>query len=156
MKYWTLQRRFVLDLIDNKQCYQPDFSKSEYLAFNRNLTGLYDLILNAFNNVNKIKLSGIVFSFATIKNEEIVGISNVDRFKKFFETKYKEGVLDTLYKHYVPEDMVILELEYDDNFNPIFLDYNDFQFLSKPNIDASKLNYIGNTKKVYANLFEII
>ena len=33
---------------------------------------------------------------------------------------------------------------------------NDFQFLSKPNIDASKLNYIGNTKKVYANLFEII
>ena len=33
---------------------------------------------------------------------------------------------------------------------------NDFQFLNKPNIDANKLNYIDNTKQVYANLFEII
>ena len=32
----------------------------------------------------------------------------------------------------------------------------DFKFLNKPKIDISKLNYITNSKKVYANLFEII
>ena len=32
----------------------------------------------------------------------------------------------------------------------------DFKFLNKPKIDISKLNYISNSKKVYANLFEII
>lgn len=130
MKYWTFQRKFVLDVIDKEDCYQPDFTKSEYLSFNQNLSPLYNLILGSYNKNNGTKLPGLIFSFAKIKNNRIAEISDLNELKSFMESK--PDVLETLAEHYKTDDMVVLELEYSQNFNPIYVDYNDFQFLMPP------------------------
>lgn len=61
MKYWSLQRKNIYNSVLAQGIYQPDFSKSEYLSYNRNLSSLYDFILQSYNNINETDLPGLIF-----------------------------------------------------------------------------------------------
>lgn len=129
MKYWTIQTNSVFDDIQSKGYYQPDFSKSRYLNLNNELNALYNVILESFNSINHINLPGIVFAFVKSDGNRISSFSSYEEFKTFMTSK--KAVIDSLWKH-LKTDAVIAELDYEDDFNPIFIDINDFQFLMPP------------------------
>lgn len=130
MKFWTIQTKDVMECIQEKGVYQPDFNSSRYLHANKNLGILYSLILQSFNQINKQDLSGVVYAFAKSDNHRIYSINTMEEFKEFI--KSKQAVIGTFWKQLDKENSVILELNYENDFNPIFIDINDFQFLMPP------------------------
>lgn len=63
MKFWTIQTKNVIDIIQEKGIYQPDFNCSRYLNANKKLNDLYSVILQSFNNINRKDLPGIIYAF---------------------------------------------------------------------------------------------
>lgn len=51
-------------------------------------------------------------------------------FKEFI--KNKQPVIGSFWRQIDKENSVIIELDYEDDFNPIYIDINDFQFLMPP------------------------
>lgn len=45
MKFWTVQTKDVIEIIQEKGVYQPDFNNSRYLHINKNLSDLYSIDL---------------------------------------------------------------------------------------------------------------
>ena len=68
MKFWTIQTKDVIEQIQEKGIYQPDFSFSRYLKTNEKLGDLYSVTLRSFNQINKKNLPGIIFAFAKSDN----------------------------------------------------------------------------------------
>lgn len=130
MKYWTIQTKSVMKMIEEDGIYQPDFNRSRYLNNNAKLKDLYYIILNSFNRINKTNLPGVVFSFAKRENDRIYSIKTIEEFEDFIKTKRE--VINSFWEEIDKENSVIIELDYADDFNPIFIDINDFQFLMPP------------------------
>lgn len=130
MKFWTIQTKDVIESIQEKGVYQPDFNSSRYLHTNQNLSTLYSVILQSFNQINKKDLPGVIYAFAKSDNHRIYSINTIEEFEEFI--KSKQSVIGGFWKQLDKENSVILELSYEDNFNPIFIDINDFQFLMPP------------------------
>ena len=130
MKFWTIQTRNVLDTIQKKGLYQPDFSISRYLELNRELDELYAMILDSFNRINNTNLPGVVFAFSQRIDSTIYPIESIEEFKAFINDK--KAALLSFWRHLDKENSVIMELDYENDFNPIYIDLNDFQFLMPP------------------------
>lgn len=130
MKFWTIQTKDVLEIIQKEGIYRPDFSKSRYLGMNRELNDLYYFILQSFNSQNQKDLKGLIFAFARSDNKSIYPIGSIDEFKSFMESK--KAVLGSFWKNLDQNNSIIMELNYEERFNPIFMDINDFQFLMPP------------------------
>ena len=54
----------------------------------------------------------------------------IEEFKEFIKSKH--AVIEGFWKQLDKDNSMIIELNYEDNFNPIFIDMNDFQFLMPP------------------------
>ncbi len=130
MKFWTIQTREVLEMIQKDGVYQPDFSKSRYLNENEALNDLYYFILQAFNSQNQKNLRGLIFAFARSDDRSIYPIGTIEEFYSFMQSK--KAVLGGFLKNIDKNNSVIMELNYTESFNPIFIDINDFQFLMPP------------------------
>lgn len=130
MKFWTVQTKEVLDIISRQGFFQPDFQRSRYLRLNPDLQELYDFILFSFNRNNGVQLPGIVFAFAQSDGRQITGIENSQDFYTFIQKN--KHVIGALWNKLDTRDAVIMELEYHENFNPVFVDINDFQLLIPP------------------------
>ena len=130
MKFWTLQRREVVDKALKQGLYQPDFEKSEYTEYNENLKDIYDFILESFNNLNKTEYPGLIFAFTATDNQSIIEMDDYEFFRDY--CKANEEPLEPLWKHYKDSDMVVVEVEYDLELNPLFIEYNDYQLLGIP------------------------
>ena len=124
MKFWTVQTKDVIEIIEEKGVYQLDFNNSRYLHINNNLSELYSIILHSFNQINKKDLPGVIYAFANNDNNRICPIHTIEEFKEFI--KSKQAVIGGFWKQLDKDNSMILELEYEDNFNPIFIDMNDF------------------------------
>lgn len=94
---------------------------------NKNLSNLYSIILDSFNQINKKDLPGVIFAFAKNDNNRICSIKE---FKEFIKSKHE--VIEGFWKQLDKDNSMIIELNYEDNFNAIFIDMNDFQFLMPP------------------------
>lgn len=136
MKYWTVQSKDVLDKVLADGVYQPDFSQSTYpRKFNQSEMekGLYEVyahVLKAFNYVNDINIPGVVFAFLQSDGEHIASIDTVAEFITFIMNK--ESAIRGYWTNIDKENSVLMELEYDNNFNPIMVDFNDFQYIMPP------------------------
>lgn len=130
MKYWTIQTKDVLERINSGETFQPDFTESRYLKINANLKRLYDLVLKSFNSVNNMNLPGVTYAFAQSNGKSIYSIENFNEFHTF--AKNKQDIIGGFWEKIEKRNSVILELTYNDDFNPIFIDINDFQFLMPP------------------------
>jgi hypothetical protein len=130
MKFWTLQKRDILEKVLNDGCYQPDFSQSSYVKRIKHLDMLYDLVLDSFNRNNHTNLPGLLFAFTATDNQYIYDIPDIDAFVAYICDH--AGAIKSLWNTLIKDNVVIMELEYADNFNPIYIDINDFQFLMPP------------------------
>lgn len=130
MKFWTIQTKDVIQRIQEQGVYQPDFGRSRYLQINEKLGDLYHVILQSFNEINRENLPGIVYAFARSDDHSIYCINDIEEFEGFI--KSKKAVLEGFWRKIDKENSLIMELDYEENFNPIFIDMNDFQFLMPP------------------------
>lgn len=130
MKFWTIQTKDVLEHVNNSGVFQPDFSESRYLKRNTNLKKLYDFVLKSFNTVNDMDLPGLVYAFAKSDGKSIYSIEDFNEFCTFIKDKH--DVVGGFWSAIEKNQAIIIELAYDDYFNPIFIDINDFQFLMPP------------------------
>lgn len=130
MKFWTVQTKSVIEVIQKQGIYQPDFNSSRYLNINKNLNDLYSVILQSFNQINNKDLLGVIYAFAKSDSERISFIETIEEFEVFI--KNKKAVIGGFWTELDKDNSVIIELEYEENFNPIFIDINDFQFLMPP------------------------
>ena len=130
MKLWTVQDKAILNLIAKDGVYYPDFAKSRFVAENPALSELYGTVLKAFNTNNSADYAGLIFAFAQHDNQRISEIRDFDEFQMVI--RKGRPVLGSLWNSLQKKDCVVLELEYKEYFNPIFIDLNDFQFLMPP------------------------
>ena len=77
-----------------------------------------------------MNLPGIVFAFTKCEEYWISPIETFMEFKEFI--KNKQPVIGSFWRQIDKENSVIIELDYEDDFNPIYIDINDFQFLMPP------------------------
>lgn len=130
MKFWTVQTKNVLDIIEEEGIFQPDFHKNRYLEWNPDLQDLYDCLLTGFNKNNGTHLPGVVFAFAQSDGKKIFSIKDSQSFYRFIQEN--KSVIFSLWNKLIENDAMIMELEYRERFNPIFIDINDFQFMMPP------------------------
>lgn len=130
MKFWTVQKKEIIDLVKKNGIFYSDFVKSDYLKLNPNLEYLYNLVLESFNKINEMNLTGIIFAFSQSDSQSVYEIESFTSFYSFIQNK--RAVIKSLWNELKSKDVVILELNYNESFNPIFLDINDFQFLMPP------------------------
>lgn len=130
MKYWTIQTKDIVETIVKRGIYQSDFSKSRYLNFNLYMADLYSLILDSYNNINNLHLNGVIYAFARSDGRSINPIKDITEFYRFMNNK--KPIINSLWKTLTTDDSIILELNYEENFNPLFVDINDIQFLIPP------------------------
>lgn len=130
MRYWTIQNMNVVEILRQDGIYYPDFWASSYLAKNPLMTGLYNYVLDCYNRVNSTCLRGLVFAFLKSDNKAVYEFRDADDFYQYMcSHRY---AINELWKQFDPETSVVMELEYPENLNPLFIDINDFQFLMPP------------------------
>lgn len=129
MRFWTVQQASILETLQTEGIYQPDFSKSRYLETNPSLASLYRFLLDSFYKVNGQKLPGLIFAFGKCDGEVITDYMGIGDFYKYIGER--KGAINSLWEHFPPNSMV-LELEYYEDFNPLWVDINDFQYLMPP------------------------
>lgn len=135
MKYWTIQKKAVVNAVLHDEMYQPDFTKSDYLQKIPNLQELYYFILESFNDINNVNLPGVIFGFVGSNNESLFEISNLDEFYGLISSN--KNAIKSLWNHFIEADAVLLELDYNSEFlNPVYIDINDFQFLMPPIVEV--------------------
>lgn len=110
--------------------YQPDFKKSVYLKAYPELKELYGLVLNSYNKINNTNLPGLIFAFLQSDGQSVSEINNFNSFYSLIQNK--KSAIWCLWRELINQDALIVELAYDEDFNPIVLDFNDFQFLMPP------------------------
>lgn len=125
-----MQKRNVMNSVLSGKEYQPIFAISDYVQIEPGLKNLYDILLKSYNKNNNTNFLGLIFGFAVVYQSEIRHFHDYNSFRNFIISR-KPAIL-SLWKHFLSQDCVVLELEYDDDFNPIAIDINDFQFLMPP------------------------
>jgi hypothetical protein len=85
VKYWTIQTKDVIETVNEKGIFQPDFDKSRYLSINSNLKDLYYLVLKSFNKINSMDLHGVVYAFTQSDGKSIYSIKDIDEFYTFMK-----------------------------------------------------------------------
>lgn len=126
MKFWTVQSKEIVDIIKTMGVFQPDFGKINGMQMKE----LYPMILESFNRINGMKLPGVIFAFLESDNKKIYQIEDIEAFRKFIQSK-KDAII-YLWNERYKKDCVIIELNYEERFNPIAIDINDFQLLMPP------------------------
>lgn len=142
MKFWTIQEENILTIIEKQQTYYPDIYKSRYLSSK----SLYNLVLNSFNTLNNMNIKGLIFAFAKNNQGSPVQIENINAFETFI--KQNRSVVGCFLKALTSKS-IILELNYTQDFNPIYIDFNDFQYLMPPFIPIDVNSE--NSKNVITN-----
>lgn len=124
MKYWTIQKKDIV----NYEIYQPNFGLSRFPKNNSKLAVVYDFLLKSYNKVNKTNLPGLIFSFVKYQQDKILEIENIDTFCNLMK---HSSLITFLQSINIKEDS-IFELDYPNSFNPIFIEYNNFQTIMPP------------------------
>ena len=130
MKFWTLQKKAVIESALANGIYQPDFRKSSYLQLLPNLWPTYNLVLTSFNVVNGTDLPGLIFGFLYSGDRSVYEFANIGEFRAV--VREKRAAIKSMWSNLTAEDTLVVELEYEERFNPILIDINDFNFLIPP------------------------
>lgn len=168
MKFWTIQSENVDNIINEKGYYEADISKSWYLAQecgswrkdivdsldlaelkqkiafddDHDLRDLYTLILKSFNKTNKTDLKGLVFAFALFNpnTQQLIEIQTIDELYYYLQTPTLENIFTTM-RHRIEqnEKMVVYEVNYNSDYNPLYVDYSMYELLSIDNSERIKV-----------------
>ena len=141
IKLWTVQKKSVVSEITKNGIYRPDINLSIKAnpRINPGVHEIYEYLLNCFNEVNRTNHAGLVFAFAQLDdNGDVVTIANKDDFFGFILRNIYH--LIPIWKNY-EEDCVVLEIAKELDFNPIPIDYNDYNAIIPPVFTAPLSEY---------------
>lgn len=138
MKFWTVQSKEVIEIIEKEGIYYPDVKKSRYANYNKIMFSFYSSLLDDYNHVNQSEYSGMVFAFAKFDKFNNHGINHFEDYEDFCDfVELKSDVVGDMWKCF-PADCQILEINATNDFNPLYIDFNDFQILMPtPNGNAN-------------------
>ena len=139
MKFWTIQSKEVMDIIDNEGIYYPDNHKSRYAVQSKEYKAFYDWLVNAYNEINKSNYKGLVYVFSEASANTIRKISSYNTFQEIIR-RHKDivwGIWKCFSKNYK-----VIELDFNENLNPLFIDINDFQVIMPPLLPMPEITYI--------------
>jgi len=126
MKFWTVQTKEVMEIVAQEGMYYPDFGKSRYVVNDKKKKPLYNLLLNSFNSLNLQNEKGLIFAFAKRENGLVFDFKNICDFSSFILSKKR--FVYSMWNSF-PSDSLIVELSISESFNPLYIDFNDFQIL---------------------------
>ena len=127
----TLQKKEVLDIVENEGVYYADFSKSAYLKQIPKLKELYEYFLESFNDVNGTELDGLVFAF--LHRDDEGKIRDFPDLNTFLDTiRDNRNCILSLWNNFYEQGYIMMAVKKELDFNPLFIDINDFQFLMPP------------------------
>lgn len=147
MKFWTIQSKKVMDIIESEGAYYPDFAKSRYILNDKHMNSLYSFVLDSFNSVNHESYKGLVFSFVKLYNHNVVTFSDYNEFTSFI--KKKKDIVGHMWSCF-SKSSKILEIDLIDNFNPLYIDFNDYQIIMP--IDPMIEKIFGNPGVEYKDI----
>ena len=130
LKFWTVQRKSVVEKVLNEGVFIPDFMQSPLVKENPDLYVLYNFILKCFNKNNGTDATGLVFTFMKMINHDIYFFKDILDFETGIVLN-KDKIF-ALWNNFNKEDYVILELEITNPYNPILIEINNFQYLMPP------------------------
>lgn len=116
--FWTVQSKEVVDIINSKGEYYPDFARRSKKE--------YRMVLNSFNNINKTNYKGLVFGFAKRGGEGC--FENISELYDYL----LQNPMVTFAFDFWDKEHVILQLKVEENFNQIPIDFNDFNQITYP------------------------
>lgn len=133
MKFFTIQSSRIIDSI-KKEDYYPDFTFSEFPLLSDTVEllvafhGLYFQLLTSFNQINQSKYRGLAFAFTGDSTE--TSPKDINQFVEYINNNSETvGSFISLLKD-KEENYSVAEIEYAENeFNPLLIDYNDWQYL---------------------------
>lgn len=135
MKFWTIQNKHIKDIIESEGVYQPDFKFSTYPQMDEKWASVYNYVLLSFNENNISNYPGLIFAFA--KSEDNYNVNEFDNIKDFQKFLFQKRIaIDGIIKKFDQRNDAIFELEYQDYFNPIFIDIDDFQEIKDPHFNV--------------------
>lgn len=158
MKYWTIQNRKILNILNTEHVYYPDIEKSDYLQKFKKVNeelfednrSLYCFITQCSNKINFCNYPGIIFCFFKSQENMIMPISDEQDFYNLLNEK--RNVIQSLWKTLSNPDSILLELEFQYEFwNPLFIDINDYQYLMPPVVTMPPYQE-GDFEKIQQNL----
>lgn len=130
MRYWTVQTKQVMEQVMSEGKYFPDFAYSEHTKGNEMMQELYGILLDSFNRANNVQFPGLIFTFMKSEGRYIMPIENDKEFYALIQQK--QSAIKGLWNYFKKRDMVIVELEFQEDINPIYIDINDFQAIMPP------------------------
>ena len=131
MIVWTAQSTDVLESLIRKRVYQADFKKSSYLRnYIPNNETLYRVTLSSFNRINGTDVPGLIYAFTFTNNHRIYDVPTYERFMT--ELRSAKNSVRTLWRHFIEEQRVLLQIMVEDEFNPMYINYNDYQEIMPP------------------------
>lgn len=138
--FWTIQSTEVINIVNNQGCYYPDFAYQKAGA-----RSTYQIILDSFNNLNKCTYSGLVFGFA--KKGENNYFDNINEIYTYFlQNPDVTAAFD-----FWNEQYAILQLQFQEEFNMIPVDFNDFIQIIPPIWDRKAYELICSSIKKGVN-----
>ena len=130
VKFWTVQKRSVYETINEMGIYYPDFRLSDSFSDIQDLDQIYDFFLQSFNRNNDCDYDGLVFTFAGVVGDTIYIPGTYEVFKEMMIGSVH--AVSSCWSRLIASDSVVLCVEKEMNFNPIFIDYNDYSFIIPP------------------------
>ena len=122
---WTIQSKDVLKIIEENGCYYPDIC---YIT--GNYQSAYRIVLDSFNNINGCEYNGLIYGFAKYGKE--LYFNSIDELYQYFLDN--PAITDAFDKW--NNQNVILQLQYNENFNLIPVDFNDFIQIMPPSYNV--------------------
>lgn len=155
MKFFTIQNSKVIDNIQNED-YYPDFRYSRYLVNNNNndLHTVYDDLLKCFNTKNRAEFKGLTYAFAGVFPE--TSLKDINQFVELINNNTETvGTFISELKG-EEENYSVAEIEYDENeFDPLFIDYNDWQLLMLySNMRSAECEYIQIKERIFQSMLD--
>ncbi|MCR5012481.1 MAG: sel1 repeat family protein [Lachnospiraceae bacterium] len=151
--FWTIQKSAIIDKIMEEGEYWPDFNKSDFFSGTKQASqkrDFYDLTNALFirNNGGK-KVEGLVFAFRAYDPESDMKITEIEQFQKFISNKD----IDHSWSTFLRKGCEILLIEKEMDFNPLYMDYNDYSVLIPPLTNITDVYDMKDFERIVAEMY---
>lgn len=105
MKFWTVQKKEIVDLVKRDGIFFADFNKSDYIKLKPSIKELYYTVLESFNRINQENLLGMIYASCQDKDGYLCEIDSFDKFYLFIQSK--KAVIESLWKELRRKEAII-------------------------------------------------
>ncbi len=136
MDIWSVQRCDIVNDLKDGRTYTPDLECSTFSHDIADKDQLYAQLLYWFNQINNTNATGLVFGFLREENGNVLDITSFDDFQH--EVRKSKDAIRGLWNSFMldPHEYCVAHLRYEENFNPLMIDLNDFHAIMPPRVEV--------------------